>query len=304
MTDAGKARTPDESWRRDDARLAWILVLPALLVLAAGALAPIAWTAWESVHLHDLRMPWLGRPFVGTANYTEAFGDLRFRGAVLHTLTFVAVTVPLEMMAGLGLALAMDRLVFGARIVRTAVLLPWAVPTVIAALVWRFIFESPSGLASVLVERTGGVAPTWLADPMAAWIPIVLADVWKSTPFVAVLLLAGLQRIDPSLYEAACIDGAGRLQQFRSITVPLLGPTLLVAGLFRLLDALRVFDTIYVLTSGGPGTATEPVALYTFTTLLRNLRFGYGAALSMLVFTASSILALVVIRILGRGARV
>lgn len=299
MTGSGRTARPDHSWLRADARLAWTLVLPALLVLAAAAVAPIAWTAWESVHLHDLRMPWLGRPFVGLANYGEAFGDVRFRSSVLHTLAFAGITVPLEMGAGLGLGLAMDRLVFGKRLVRTAVLLPWAVPTVIAALVWRFIFESPSGLASMLVERAGLTAPTWLADPVAAWLPIVLADVWKSTPFVAVLLLAGLQRIDASLYEAASIDGAGRFQQFRSITVPLLGPTLLVALLFRLLDALRVFDAIYVLTSGGPGTATEPVALYTFTTLLRSLRFGYGAALSMIVFIASAILALAVVRVLG-----
>src|SRR5688572_33208662 len=125
MIDTGKARTPDESWRRDDARLAWILVLPALLVLAAGALAPIAWTAWESMHLHDLRMPWLGRPFVGAANYAEALADARFLEAFAHTVGFVAASVTLEMGAGLVLAVALNGMVRGRGLVRTAVLLPW-----------------------------------------------------------------------------------------------------------------------------------------------------------------------------------
>ena len=160
-------------------------------------------------------------------------------------------------------------------------LLPWAVPTVVAALIWRFIFESPGGLATRLAPSVASTPPTWFADPVAAWVPLVLADVWKTTPFVALLLLAGLQSIDRALYEAAAVDGAGAWRQFRDVTLPLLRPALLVAVLFRMLDAFRVFDIVYVMTGGGPGTATEPVALYTFTTLLQHLRFGYGSALSV-----------------------
>lgn len=288
-----------QPWRQAEVRLAWRLVLPALVLLLLASAIPIAWTAWESLHLHDLRMPWLGRPFVGGANYVAALNDARFLQAALHTTAFAVGAVTVEMIAGLCLALALGGLTTTARLARTAVLLPWAVPTVVAALVWRFIFESPAGVASYAVAAVGIEPPTWLADPVAGWIPIVLADVWKTTPFVALLLVAALQGIDPALYEAARIDGADGWQRFRHITLPLLMPALGVALLFRLLDAVRVFDVVYVLTGGGPGTATEPVTLYSFTMLLRNLRFGYGSALAMLVFLAAAALAVAGGRLIG-----
>jgi ABC-type sugar transport system permease subunit len=273
--------------------------LPAIGLVAAVALVPIGWTVWESLHLHDLRMPWLGRPFIGAANYVEALSDRRLWSAAAQTAMFAGVTVSLELGLGLLLALGLDRITRGAGLVRTLVLLPWAIPTVVAALVWRFIFESPAGLATTVSADLGVEAPTWFADAVAAWIPIVLADVWKTTPFVAILLLAGLQAIDPGLSEAAAVDGAGPWQRFTRITLPLLMPALLVAALFRLLDALRVFDVVYVMTGGGPGTATETLALYTFSTLLQNLRFGFGAALSVLVFAAAFAVALIAIRLMG-----
>jgi ABC-type sugar transport system permease subunit len=289
-------------WRNSERRLAWTLIAPALAVLLVTALVPMVWTAWESLHLHDLRMPWLGRPFVGLANYREAAHDARFLEAVVHTVAFAATAVAIEIVLGLILALALDALGRGVGIVRTAVLLPWAVPTVVAALIWRFIFESPGGIASAVVAAVGGHPPTWLSDPVAAWLPIVLADVWKTTPFVTLLLVAGLQGIDRSVYEAAAMDGAGRWAQFRSITLPLLKPALAVALLFRLLDALRVFDVVYVTTGGGPGTSTEPVAIYAFSTLVRALRFGYGSALTMIVFIVSFAIALVAVRLLSVDA--
>jgi ABC-type sugar transport system permease subunit len=136
---------------------------------------------------------------------------------------------------------------------------------------------------------------------VAAWIPILLADIWKTMPFVTLLLVAGLQGIDPALYDAAAIDGAGRWTRFRRITLPLLAPALGVAFVFRLLDAFRVFDIVYVLTGGGPGTATEPVAIYAFSALLRSLRFGYGSALTMIVFAVSLVLALIAVRLVSAG---
>jgi ABC-type sugar transport system permease subunit len=263
-----------------------LLVVPALAAIALVAIAPMAWTVLESLHLHDLRMPWLGRPFVGLDNYIEAFTDQRFRDAVLHTTAFVAASVTLELGLGLVYALAMSRALRGRAFIRVIVLMSWAVPTVVAAMIWRFLFE--------------GSSFNWFADPVAAWVPIVLADAWKMTPFVALLLLAGLESIDPSLYDAARMDGAGDWRQFREITLPLLRPALLVAILFRALDAFRVFDVIYVLTGGGPGTSTEPLSLYTFNTLLQHLRFGYGSALSVLIFLVTFMLALVYIRLAGR----
>jgi ABC-type sugar transport system permease subunit len=301
MRDATSDRAqPIEPWRRGERRLAWLLVAPALSALVLTALVPIGWTAWESLHLHDLRMPWLGRPFVGFANYREAAGDPRFLESVLHTALFAVFAVSVEMTCGLALALGLDRMRRGVRIIRTAVLLPWAVPTVVAALIWRFIFESPGGVASSLVSAAGVQPPTWLSDPVAAWTPILLADIWKTTPFVTLLLVAGLQGIDRSIYEAAAMDGAGSWMQFRRITLPLLKPALAVAVLFRLLDAFRVFDIVYVLTGGGPGTSTEPVAIYAFFTLMQALRFGYGSALTMIVFGIAFVIALAAVRLLSR----
>ena len=287
---------------RGDRRLALAFLLPALGTTVLVAAFPLLFTAWESLHRHDLRMPWLGRPLVGLANYRELVSDPRFGEALLHSAFFTSVTVTLEVALGLALALTLDRAFRGRGLVRVAVLLPWAVPSVVAALVWRFMFEGDTGIVNALLGRS----VPWFADARAAWLPLVLADVWKTTPFVALLLLAGLQTIDPTLYDAARIDGAGAWRRFRDITLPLLLPALTVATLFRALDALRAFDVFYVLTGGGPGTATEPVSLYAFDVLFRSLRFGYGSAISMTVFASAFLLALAVIVLLGprllRGA--
>ncbi|HEU4565303.1 MAG TPA: sugar ABC transporter permease, partial [Gemmatimonadaceae bacterium] len=262
---------------------------------------PLAWTVWESLHEHDLRMPWLGRPFIGLGNYAELARDGRFWGALAHTALFTAVTVTAELALGLVLALAMNRAFRARGLVRAAILVPWAIPTVVAGLLWRFMFDSQAGIANAMLVELGVLDRpiVWFVRAATAWVPVMLADIWKTTPFTALLLLAGLQNIDRSLYEATAVDGAGRWRQLRRITIPLLRPAILVALIFRTLDALRVFDLIYVLTGGGPGTSTEPVALYTFTTLMQNLRFGYGAALSVVVFLITFVLALLYIRGLG-----
>jgi ABC-type sugar transport system permease subunit len=275
-------------------RLARALLAPALALTGGIALVPLAWTVWESLHRHDLRLPWLGRPFVGLANYVEIAQDLRFWQALFHTALFTAVSVGLELALGLALALAMDRTFRGRGLLRAAVLVPWAIPTVVVALLWRFLFDPQSGIAGHRV---------WLAQAATAWVPIVLADVWKTTPFVALLLLAGLQGIDPALHEAAAIDGAGVWRRLWRITLPLLRPAILVALVFRSLDAFRVFDLIYVLTGGGPGTATEPLALYAYDALFANLRFGYGAALSVTIFLVAFAIGLVQLHALGRDFR-
>lgn len=283
--------TPQASGARNrDAALGWTLLAPALVLLGAVAVGPLVATIWESLHLHDLRMPWLGQPFVGLGNYRAALSDPRLHEAVLHTLGFAAASVFLELVFGMALALSLDALVRGRAAARVIVLLPWALPTVVAALVWRFIFDS-QGIASIFSDD-------WLSRPFAAWVPIVLGDVWKSTPFVALLLLAGLQGIDASLYEAARMDGASRWRRFTQVTLPLLRPAIVVALVFRTLDAFRVFDLVYVLTGGGPGTATEVISLYAFTTLLQDLRFGYGSALSVITFVLTFVLALAYVRLL------
>jgi ABC-type sugar transport system permease subunit len=274
-------------------RLAWMLVLPAVGVVALVAIFPLGWAFWESLHVHDLRMPWRGRPFVGLDHYAAILADRRFWGALGHTAFFAAVSIALELALGLVLALAMHRAFRARGLVRVAVLLPWAIPTVVAALVWRFLFDAEAGIANAILVEAGILDEpvVWFVRVWTAWIPIILADVWKTTPFVALLLLAGLQQIDPALDEAAAVDGAGALRRLWSVTLPLLMPTILVVLVFRTLDAFRVFDLIYVMTNGGPGTATEPIALYTFITLLQNLRFGYGSALSVVVFLVTFAIA-------------
>ena len=286
---------------RQEARVAWALVLPAVLTILLVALFPLAWTVWESLHLHDLRMPWLGKPFVGIDNYVEAFRDPRFWAALGHTAFFALTSVGLELIIGLWLALALNRAFRGRGLVRAAVLVPWAIPTVVSALLWRFMFEGQTGIVNSVLVGIGVLKEpvVWFIQPTGAWVPVILADVWKTTPFVALLLLAGLQNIDASLYEAARIDGASVWRQFRHVTLPLLKPAILVALIFRTLDAFRVFDLIYALTGGGPGTSTEPIALYTFNALLQNLQFGYGSALSVIVFLITFSLAIVYIKLLG-----
>ncbi|HET9193081.1 MAG TPA: sugar ABC transporter permease [Vicinamibacterales bacterium] len=276
--------TGESPFDRAEVRAAWLMVAPALAIILLAALVPIVVTAWEALHGHDLRLPWLGRPFIGAANFVEAAGDPRFQGALVRTVAFALVSVPLELTLGLALALLMHAARRGRAFIRVAALLPWAVPTVVAALVWRFLFEE--------------AAPGWLVHPLLAWVPIVLADVWKTTPFVAILLLAGLETIDPALGDAARTDGAGPLRRFFTITLPLLAPALVVAAAFRMLDALRLFDLAYVLTGGGPGTATEPLSLYAFIALMQRLRFGYGSALSVTVFLLTFVVALVWVKAL------
>ena len=246
-------------------------------------------------------MPWLGRPFVGADNYVELAGDPRFWSSLGHTLFFTVVTVSLELVLGFGIALAMNSAFRGRGAARATSLLPWAIPTVVAALLWRFMFDSQAGIANALLVAIGVLERpmVWFIEATTAWIPVILSDVWKTTPFVAILLLAGLQNIDRSLYEAAEVDGASAWWRLWHITIPLLKPTIFVALIFRTLDAFRVFDLLYALTGGGPGTATEPIALYTHTIILQHLRFGYGAALSVVVFVITFALALIYIRGLG-----
>lgn len=282
-------------------QLGWALVAPALAIVGAVAIFPLTWTVWESLHQHDLRMPWLGQPFIGLANYREIVLDTRFWAALGHTAFFAIASLALELALGLTLALALNRAFRGRGLVRAAVLVPWAIPTVVAALLWRFMFDSQAGIANALLVDLGMLDRpiVWFVHTSTAWVPVILADVWKTTPFVALLLLAALQGIDRSLYEAAAVDGASAWRQLRQITLPLLTPAILVALVFRTLDAFRVFDLIYVLTNGGPGTSTEPLALYTFSTLLQNLRFGYGSALSVAIFVVTFGLALLYIKGLG-----
>src|SRR5262249_47212435 len=236
--------------------------------------------------LHHV-MPVFGvNRWAGLANFAHLAADARFRRSLGTTLYFASVAVSLELLLGLGLALVLHRRFKGRGLARTAALVPWALPTVVAARLWEWIYNPDFGILNHLLQRAGLLAGprSWLGDPFWALHAAILADVWKTTPFAALILLAGLAAIPPELERAAQVDGATPAAVFFRVTLPLLRPALAVTLLFRFLDSLRIFDAVYVLTGGGPADTTETLAVYVYKTLFQTLRFGYGSALAGAVF--------------------
>ncbi|NRD58912.1 carbohydrate ABC transporter permease [Corallococcus exiguus] len=276
-------------------RQAYLLVAPAVVVLAVVALYPVLAAIWLSLHRYILVFG--ERRFTGLENYAYLMGDVRFWSALGNTVYFTAVAVVVELLLAVPLALLLNRAFPGRGLLRASVLVPWAIPTVVSARLWAWMFNPDYGLINRLL---GGAEINWLGAPGYALHAAILVDVWKTTPFVALLVLAGLQGIPEDLYKAARVDGASGWRQFRSITMPLLKPALLLAVLFRSLDAFRVFDAIYVLTEGGPANTTETLSIYAYKTLMRSGDFGYGSTLSVATFLCVVLLAVVWLRWLGR----
>jgi len=269
-------------------------VLPALLALALLAAYPLVYMLWLSLQERQLVLG-VAR-FVGLANFAALLRDHRFWNALGNTLYFTFVSTALELLLGLGMALLINAKFRYQGLMVAVVLIPWAVPTVVSARMWELFFNADFGV----LNQLWGVRINWLGDPDWAMWAAIFADVWKTAPFVALLLLAGLRVIPQELYQAAKIDGAGDWQIFRYITLPLLSPVVFVALLFRTLDAFRVFDIIYVLTGGGPANATETLSIYAYRTLFQTLRFGYGSAISLVVFLGTGLVSVVYIRALTR----
>ena len=280
------------SLERADRRLGWILISPALLALAAVTAFPLLYNLWNSFHRVDLQEGG-GHPFVGLSNYHRLVTSPLFAGSLVRTIGFTAVSVTLEVVVGLALAVALNRTFRGRGLVRAAVLIPWAVPTVVSAMLWKTMFDPQSGFVDYLlgVAHLPGAHTTWLAGRWTAWTAVLIADAWKNTPFVAILLLAGLQVIPGDLYEAARVDGASAWQSFRRITLPLLRPALLVALVFRTLSAFLIFDVIYIMTGGGPGNSTETLSYLDWRALLVGTDFGYGGAVSVSLVVMALIIA-------------
>ncbi|RKH73569.1 carbohydrate ABC transporter permease [Corallococcus aberystwythensis] len=276
-------------------RQAYLLVAPAVLVLAVVALYPVLAAVWLS--LHRFILVFGERRFTGLENYAYLMSDARFWSALGNTAYFTAVAVAVELLLAVPLALLLNRAFPGRGLLRASVLVPWAIPTVVSARLWAWMFNPDYGLINRML---GGAEINWLGAPGYALHAAILVDVWKTTPFVALLVLAGLQGIPEDLYKAARVDGASEWRQFRAITLPLLKPALLLAVLFRSLDAFRVFDAIYVLTEGGPANTTETLSIYAYKTLMRSGDFGYGSALSVATFLCVVLLAVVWLRWLGR----
>lgn len=286
--------------RNRDSLAAWTMVAPALLVTMVFALYPVLDSLWLSLHNIFIGLPQLGSPFVGFDNYLMLVRDPVAQQALAVTLAFVILSTLLELACGLIIALVIHERFRGRGLVRAAILIPWAIPTVVASQLWRYIFNDQYGFANLLLfgEQVTDYIP-WLAYPGVAFGIVVLADVWKTSSFAALLILAGLQVIPDDLYDAARVDGATVWQRFWHITLPLLKPALLLALLFRTMDAFRVFDLVFVMTQGGPGDATQVLQFYGYQTLFTEGRIGYGSAVSVAVFLMILALSLTYLRAIG-----
>ena len=271
--------------QQQEQRTGWILVAPALLLLLLVFAYPIARSLWQSLFIRNLGTE-LQPVFSGLTNYGRMAGDGRFWQSLWNTSVFTTASVLIELTLGMVVALVLNRSFPGRGLVRTIAILPWALPTALIALGWAWIFNDQFGIVNDILLRLGLIDTgiNWLGDPLLAMVALVVADVWKTTPFISILLLAGLQSISSDLYEAYSLEGATAWQQFRSITLPLLMPQILIAALFRFAQAFGIFDLVSVMTGGGPGGATETVSLYVYSTVMRYLDFGYGAALVVVTF--------------------
>lgn len=290
------ARTPP-----GERALAWGLLMPCLLVVCAFAFYPIVQSMIMSLHRIILGLPALGTPYVGLSNYARLAADPAARNAVVVTLGFVAASTLLEVALGTVMALALNQGLRGRGWLRAAVLVPWAVPTVVASQMWRFIFSDRYGLFNWLLFGSDTAAyQAWLAEPAWAFAALVAADVWKTSSFAALIILAGLQTIPAELYEAAVLDGAGPWQRFRRLTLPLVLPALAIALVFRTMDAFRVFDLVFVMTQGGPADATNVLQFYGYQKMFAEGFLGYGSAISVLVFLIVLLISLLYLKLVGR----
>ena len=277
-----------------DRREGYRFLLPAAVVLLFVTVYPLFYVFWLSLHRRHLIFD-ISR-FSGLENYIFLLQDERFLRALWNTVYFTVLSVGLELVLGMVVALSLQRAFSGRGIVRALVLLPWALPTVVSARMWEWMYNTDFGIINYLL----GVDVNWLGSPFWALNAAVLMDVWKTTPFVALILMAGLQVIPRELYRSAMVDGAGSLYIFWRITLPLLKPVILVVLLFRTIDAFRVFDAIYVLTGGGPANTTETLSIYAYKVLFQTLQFGYGSTIAMVVFLCVGFISVFYVRLLSR----
>jgi len=277
---------------RDEHRLAWLLCAPAMIAMLVVTGYPMLYAAWLSLFRYDLRFPHL-REFVGLDNYASVLASSLWWQALFNTLLITLASVSLELLLGMAFALVMHRAIVGRRLVRTSILVPYGIITVVAAMSWRFAFDPTTGFVNALM----GLEGAWLAERWSAFFVIIQTEIWKTTPFMALLLLAGLTLVPEDLLRAARVDGASALQRFFKVTLPLMRPMILVALLFRTLDAFRVFDTVFVQTRGAQGT--ETVSMIGYSTLVTRLNLGLGSAVSVLVFLCVLLIALFFVRGLG-----
>jgi multiple sugar transport system permease protein len=300
---ASSRRLPLTTLERSERRLGYMMIAPAFILLFAVVLYPIGQLLVTSTRFVKLTEAWRGTPFVGLEHYRSALSDPDFWATTLNTIIYIVVTVPGAIVVGLGLALLANQPFKTKWPVRLALLLPWALPLVFAGLIFRWFFEYNQGIVNNVLLWVGLERLPWLTDPVLAIIAICIATIWKTSSFVALILLAGLQTIPRSLYEAADIDGASKWQQFVEITLPMLRPAIVVALIFRTITAIQTFDIPYAMTNGGPGNSTETLAMYIHKTTISFLDLGYGSALAVLMFIVSAAMTAGYLRYTRRDPR-
>jgi trehalose/maltose transport system permease protein len=283
---------------RERVRSAWLFMAPMLVVLALVAGWPLARTIWfgfTDANLSDLE----AAEFVGFVNYLYLLQDPDWWNAVWNTVVFATVSVSIETVLGMAIALALNAHFGGRGLLRAAVLIPWAIPTVVSAQMWGWMFHDVFGVINALLKLAGLIDQpiAWTASPSTALIAVIMVDVWKTTPFMALLILAGLQMLPSDCYEAAKVDGINPVKVFFKVTLPLIRPAVMVAVIFRALDGLRIFDLIYVLTSNSKDTMS--MSVYARQQLVDFQEVGYGSAASTLLFTTVSLL-IIVYMVVGR----
>jgi multiple sugar transport system permease protein len=280
---------------RAEEHLGWILCLPAVIVLLAVAAAPMGYAIYLSLQRYDLRFPKLEK-FIGFSNYGTVLTNKYWWQAFLVTAIITVASVVIEFVLGMLFALVMYRTLVGKGLVRTLILIPYGLVTVVAAYGWQYAWTPDTGYLANLITGTGSP----LSHTGQAVVLIVLAEVWKTTPFMSLLLLAGLSLVSEDLLAAARMDGASTWQRFTRITLPLMKPAILVAVLFRILDAFRIFDNIYILTDGA--NKTDSVSFLAYDNLFTGLNLGLGSTVSVLIFIAIAIIAFIFVKLFGASA--
>ena len=277
-----------------ETKTAYLFNAPLVIVAIVFVLIPIVGTFVTSL-MRDVTF--LPQKFLAFENYQRLFGDTHFWQSVRFTILFVIVSVSIELVIGLTFALLLNEKLPFRGFLRVVILVPWVIPIAISARVWELIYNFNYGILNYIILQLGisNQPISWLGSPLGAFISVVISDVWKTTPFMTIILLAGLSSINQDLYKQAMIDGSNFFQRFIKITLPLLKPALVVALLFRTIDAIRIFDLIYVLTGGGPGGSTSSLSIYAFNFYVSG-DFGYGSAVSVIVFLAAGILSLLYIK--------
>jgi multiple sugar transport system permease protein len=275
---------------RSERRLGWMLCAPAVIAMLLVTAYPIGYAIVLSLRNVDLRFPEEGG-WAGLDNYQTVLGSSLWWQDLGNTAVITVISVAIELTLGMLIALVMYRAIFGRGLVRTSVLIPYGIVTVVAAFAWQFAFAPDTGF----VNPALGIDKAWFGGHTSAMAVIIMAEVWKTTPFMALLLLAGLTTIDEGLYEAAKVDGANAVQRFFRITLPLMKPAILVALLFRTLDAFRIFDNIFIMTGGSQDT--ESVSILGYNQLISRTNLGVGSAVSVLIFVCVLIIAFVFVRL-------